>query len=65
MIFDCSEYITLSLLHGYFDCKFKRKSWLAQSSFGTIVSPMGPLARSVFSDAMQKERNISGESFDQ
>ena len=65
MIFDCSEYFTLSLLHEYFDCKFKRKSWLAQSSFWNNRVPHGPLVRSVFSDAMQKERNMSRESFDQ
>ena len=43
MTFDCSEYFILSLLHEYFDCKFKRKSWLAQSSFWNNRVPHWPI----------------------
>ena len=65
MTFDRSEYFRLRFIYtSTLVANFREKvSWHNQV-FGTIVFPMGPLARSVFSDAMQKERNMSRESFD-
>ena len=65
MTFDCSEYFTLRFIYtSTLVTNFREKVIWHNQVFGTIVSPMGPLARSVFSDAMQKERNMSRESFD-
>ena len=66
MTFDCSEYFTaLRFIYtSTLIANFRENvSWHNQV-FGTIMSPMGPLARLVFSDAMQKERNMSRESLD-
>ena len=65
MTFDCSEYFILRFIYtSTLIANFREKvSWHNQA-FSTIMSPMDPLARSVFSDAMQKERNMSRESFD-
>ena len=66
MTFDRSEYFTLRFIYtSTLIANFREKvSWHNQA-FSTIMTPMGPLASSVFSDAMQKERNMSRESFDQ
>ena len=65
MTFDCSEYFTLRFVYtSTLIVNFREKvSWHNQA-FGIIVSPMGPLVRSAFSDTMQKERNMSRELFD-
>ena len=66
MTFDCSEYFELRFIYtSTLIAYFREKVSWHNHVFGTIVSPMGPLARSVFSDAMQKERNMSLETFHQ